>query len=374
MGRWHPWVVVWLVACGGGAAVPDAVPGVVDSGAPDGSPADAQTPCNTEDPILLTPGSPDEDEDPSVLLAADGRLVVAYFAHRGGNADLYITTSADGQTWEPSTRITTDVNADFAPSLIQDAAGRFHLAWHRQLPSSPYYMHIRYTSTTDPAVWDIADEVAVTSSSGLIGDWVPTLAQRPDGDLMIVFASGYRDATPGGEHQLYWVTSPDGAVWSAPVALAGINDGVEHDHLPFLARTDQGMALAWVRYDTTNATPWMNPSADVMVATSIDGETWTAPVNVTHDDAAGALDLFPTLYRQHDGVWSLAWLTTSLSPSGSVVDVPLAAAADYPDGLVELPLLGYSPRITATASCEYLGAWVAGPVGAQDISVRLFAK
>jgi hypothetical protein len=365
-------LVILLPACGSDAVRIDAGDPPDAQAEPD-SGSDAAAPCVTTDPVDLTTASPAEDEDPTLLRAADGRFVLVHFANRGANADLFVTSSADGQIWDPEVRITTDADPDFAPSAIQDASGRYHVAWFHQGPAPGYFRNIRTTSTLDLATWNPADEVDVTPFGVLSDDWVPTLAERPDGDLMIVFASIYRDGVPGGPHDLYATTSSDGAAWSAPSALAAINDPAEHDHLPFLARTDQGMVLTWVRHDDTEATPWLNPSSDVMVATSTDGDAWTAPVNVSHDDAAGALDVFPTAYRRHDGSWSLAWVTTALSPSGSVIDIPLAAVANYPTGAVELPLPGYSPRIVAAEGCQYLGVWVAGPVGTQDIYTRLFA-
>jgi hypothetical protein len=49
--------------------------------APEFAPGDAQ---------LLSTNSPTKDEDPSVLRAQDGRLIVAWFSDRGRNADIYL--------------------------------------------------------------------------------------------------------------------------------------------------------------------------------------------------------------------------------------------------------------------------------------------
>jgi hypothetical protein len=156
---------LWMIpACGGGES------GDVDAGVPpdgaavDGAAVDGPV-CETGAPINLTETSPSEDEDPTLIRAADGRFVLVHFAWRDGNADLFALTSADGQAWSAPVRITTDVQPDYAPSLIQDSGGRFHLAWYRQGPAPGYFTDIHYTSTTDPAVWDPADETAATSSS-----------------------------------------------------------------------------------------------------------------------------------------------------------------------------------------------------------------
>src|SRR5262249_17392979 len=349
-------------ACGGGGGGP-----------PDASAGDAPAPgFEPGAAFLLTPGSPAEDEDPSVLRAADGTLAVAFFSRRGGNADIYVTTTRDGTHWSGPARVTTDAADDFAPSLIQDRTGRFHRTWFRRAPSPTYYAHVRATSTLDLAAWNPADERRATDATGFLEDWVPTLAETPGGQLLIVFVSRFRSA--GTNYKLYATTSGDGGdTWGAPVALADVNDPAAHDHLPFLARADAGLTLAWVRCDTTNMTPWANPSADVFLSTSADGVRWTAPANVTHD--ANVIDVFPGLYRRFDGAWSLAWVTTAESASGSVVDLPVAGIAAYPAGRTDLPLAGYSPRIVATPrDGVYFGVTVAGATGTPDLYGRFFRK
>src|SRR6185503_10799747 len=81
------------------------------------------------DPILLSTGSPTKDEDPSIILAKDGTIFVAYFSDRGNNPDIYITSTKNGRDWTPAVRVTTSPGGDFYPSLFQDDAGLFHLAW-----------------------------------------------------------------------------------------------------------------------------------------------------------------------------------------------------------------------------------------------------
>ena len=63
--------------------------------------------------------------------------------------------------------------------------------------------------------------------------------------------------------------------------------------------------------------------------------------------------------------------------SPRVFELPLANANQYPVGLVENTLLpgGYSHRIAPTSTPGvYLGVWVQGPDGSQDIYYRFFRK
>ena len=103
---------------------------------------------------LLSTASPTKDEDPSVLLAQDGSIVVAWFSDRGGNNDIYITRSAHGTEWASPVRVTVSADGDFYPNLYQDANGVFHLAWFRWYTLNRG--HIWYNRSTNPLVWDTA--------------------------------------------------------------------------------------------------------------------------------------------------------------------------------------------------------------------------
>src|SRR5262249_17462361 len=80
-----------------------------------------------------------------------------------------------------------------------------------------YYAHVRATSTLDLAAWNPADERRATDATGFLEDWVPTLAETPGGQLLIVFVSRFRSA--GTNYKLYATTSGDGGdTWGAPGA------------------------------------------------------------------------------------------------------------------------------------------------------------
>jgi hypothetical protein len=327
--------------------------------------------CATE-PLLLSTGSPTKDEDPSLLRAWDGRMFVAWFSDRGGNPDIYITNTADGATWSPATRVTTSTGGDFNPSLFQDDQGIFHLAWFRW--QAPSLGHIYYNRSADGVTWDPLDEVQVTTTAA-VDDWVPTLTQSFDGTLLIYFVSSRRDESNPTSQMYVAVKRPTDIDWSAASPLADLNSPDRHDHLPFAARTGDEVTLSWVRYDSTATLPWLAPKSDVFCSTSFDGLSWPAPVQVTQE-AGNVVNLFPGLYLDHAGRWSFNWLSTRTGPPRPYA-LPLTQAADYPAGLAEISQLpsGYSHRIVATPEPGmYLGAWVQGPEGEQDIWVRFFAE
>ena len=360
-------VLLLIAACGGSDDDND------DYVIVDGGPPDAMTEAffAPGDPMNLTGDNPAEDEDPTVLRAADGTMVVAWFGRQNGNGDLFVTTTRDGTSWTQPVRITDSDDDDFAPHLIQTSDGWYHITWFRRAQAPTYFAHVLHTSTRDLASWNRQDEVEVADADP-IEDWVPTIAERPDGDLEIVFVSHIRAGD--GPHDLYATTSNDGGrTWNEVTPLAALNDPDQHDHLPYLARTGESeLTLTWNRCDISSATPWTNSTSDVLVATSGDGDDWSAPRPVTDDDEAGVVDVFPALFADLAGAWSLVWVTTAIESSGSVIDLPVAGA--YPAERAALPqMTGYSPRIAATPTeGVFLGIWVQGEIGAQDIHARFF--
>ncbi|HSL68989.1 MAG TPA: hypothetical protein VK864_02040 [Longimicrobiales bacterium] len=321
---------------------------------------------------LLTASSPTGDEDPTVVRARDGAIYLAWFSNRGNNPDIYITHTARGTQWTAPVRVTTSPAGDFAPSLYQDEQGRFHLAWFRWTALNSG--HIWYNSSADGQTWNANDEVRVTSEIN-VDDWVPTLTQAPNGTLLIYFVSALRD--PSGRSDLWFTQKPPSATsWSPAARVPVINSASEHDHLPFVARTGNHLTLVWERHDSTQALPWLNPKSRIYFATSGDGTAWSAPVQITQD-AGAVVNLFPGLYQRFDGSWTINWLSTRAGGT-RLFELPLANAANFPTGLSEntmLPGAAYSHRITQTSTPGiYIGVWVQGPDGAQDIYYRFFER
>ncbi len=319
-------------------------------------------------PALLSVNSPTKDEDPSVLLASDGRLFVAWFSDRDANpGDIYVTSTSDRTTWSAPVRVTNGPGGDFYPNLLQDSHGTFHLVWFQW--TSLFVGQIRHATSTNGTAWSA--EEAVTTDA-LVDDWVPTIAEAPDGSLLVCFVASKRNpAVPNA--QIYVVRKRPGQPWEPPVALS-LNSATEHDHLPYIARTGPNeLTMVWVRY-AGNADFIANSRSDLYAATSSDGLSWSAPIRVTTDDHGQ--NLFPDLYRRHDGTWALVWLSTR-SGAPAQYELPLSSLTRFPTGLVEYSLLpaGYSHRVTATpVPGEYLAAWVQGPEGAQDIYYRLIRR
>lgn len=323
-------------------------------------------------PTLLSVDSPTKDEDPFVLLAHDGTLVVAWFSDRGGNSDIYITTTKNGRDWTPPTRVTTNAGGDFYPNLYQDAQGLFHLTWFRW--SAFYVGHIMYNTSVDGVTWNTATEVQATNEPN-VDDWVPTITGTNDGTILIYFVSKARNAN-NPQNDIYLAVKKPAAVAFDPVVpVTTINSTTMHDHLPFAARTGATVYLVWERHDLSQETPWLNPKSDLFYASSADGKTWAAPVKITND-AGNVVHLYPALYADQQQQWSVLWLSTRTGPP-QVFELSLSQLAAYPLAATANGSLpeGYSHRIApTTVPGLYIAVWVQGPEGAQDIYYRFFKR
>jgi len=321
---------------------------------------------------LLSTNSPTKDEDPSVICGQNGFVYVAWFSDRGGNADIYLTATSDGLSWKAPIRVTTSPEGDFYPNLFQDYQGIFHLVWFRW--SALFRGHILHNTSLDGLTWHQESEELVTSETD-VDDWVPTITQAPDSTLLVFFVSSRRNPT-NPTSDIYLATKRLGATgWSQAVAPAGLNSATEHDQLPFATQTGDQLTLVWVRHDTSAILPWTNPKSDLYFSTSSDGQHWATPGKITNE-TGNVVNLFPALYAKPDYQWSLIWLSNK--PGHPVLyEMPLANATIYPEGRIRNKRfgVGYSHRVAPTPTRGiYIGVWVEGPEGAQDIFYRLFKR
>jgi hypothetical protein len=317
--------------------------------------------------MLLSVGSPTKDEDPCVLLARDGSIYIVWFSDRGGNSDIYLTRTSDGIEWMPPVRITTSIHGDFYPQLIQDDAGVFHLTWFRW--EAYFRGHIWYSRSENGITWDSTAEVQVTTTDN-VDDWVPVITQAGNGTLVIYFVSAVRSSVT---NEIYVTSrSPSDSQWSAATPLPAINSPTEHDHLPQAAQIDGTINLVWVRHDTSQSIPWLHPKSDLYFATSANGYDWSSPLKIT-TDSGNVVNLFPGFYTDDDGTGSLIWLSTR-SGAPKVFELPVTDLTTIPQELSFLPD-GYSHRVSRTTTPDvYIGVWVQGPDGEQNVYYRFFEK
>jgi hypothetical protein len=346
------------------------------------------------EPAVLSPGNADgQDEDPSILRAADGSLVAAWYSNRNGqqkgghqDREIFLARTEDGATWtDPPVQITRGEAYAFYPSLAQDQDGDFHLAWWRMLPTPEGCAPADCTGTDNRILiksssradaWDLDEETEIAAGPG---DWLPSLvADRVSPRRLVYFASPVRDADGNvdlTERVLrIYVVIEDGNGWSAPRRLAGVNPDESHNTYPHVVQTDGGgFLMTWTRYDAAAPNDVLHviaePSTQTMVAASEDGITWTEVATLSR--AEPAVDVFPSLYADESGTWRAIWRSSAGgAPTGTTFE--RAVGGD----IAERPELeGYTGRMLATATSDlYWGVWVAGDEGRQKIHHRFFAR
>ncbi len=323
---------------------------------------------------LLSTGNPFKDEDPSVIRAHDGSMVVAFFSDRSdGAGDIFIMRNPEAEKWSDPKRVTFAPEGDFYPTIFQDASGLYHLVWHRWYDF--FRGHIMHSTSPSGFEWIVANEESVTTTPD-VDDWLPTPVIDKDGTMFIYFVSEIRDfSNPTSDiYVVFKFNSGTDTGWSAPAAVATLNSATEHDQLPFVARTGNTLTMVWVRHDTSEPLPWLNPKSNLFISTSNDGVAWTPPLQVTND-VGNVVHLFPSIYSTGSDQ-RILWLSTRGGPARPY-ELPLAKVGQYPAEAVEVAILpdGYSHRVAPTPTPGvYLGVWVQGPEGTQDVFYRFFER
>ena len=308
---------------------------------------------------------PEENEDPSIILARDGRFYVAWSAKQRGRVDLFISSSADGRVWSEERRVHDIAAEDYNPALMQSRDGRFHLVWC-QLQRKEGRTDVWYTTSKDGKVWDKPKSI---TNRGI--DWAPTIYEDNKGTLRILWSSrrsGSRDI---------WVTrSLDGGkTWLAPDQVTRSS---EEDDFPNALQAANGEHyLVWTRYRRGSAMLELHKdkSSDVVLATSRDAVVWSAPVVSSFADPDNKfVDMLPALFSDADhGQVFVTWTSGRTSVRGEILARSITSPSSHVFQLTKSQASDYSSKIVATRQAgEYLMVWVSTQEGKPDIFARRF--
>ncbi|MEE8606051.1 MAG: exo-alpha-sialidase [Nitrospiraceae bacterium] len=310
--------------------------------------------------------NPGGDEDPTVVLARDGRFYVVWSSKRRGRVDLFIRSSRDGRTWLNERRITNTPDEDFYPSLIQSRDGTFHLAWF-QLQKKAGRMDIWYARSRNGRRW--TRPVRITNHRET--DWAPAIYEDASGVLWIMWSSART-----GNRELFAARSNDnGRHWSPPHQLT--RSPKEDDFPHVLVAPGGERILVWTRY--RSGSPLMSypadASAEIVKATSRDGLRWSRPVTVSPADPAAAyMDFLPFLFPDHNGrrVY-VSWTSTRARIwKGDILVRDLYSPFSTVQRITS-ELGGYDAKIVLTRQPgEYLMVWVSHEKGNLNIFARRF--
>lgn len=319
------------------------------------------------DPVLSAPvrvsRSFEENEDPSVILARDGRFYVVWSSKRSGQVDLYISSSADGRTWSEERRIHDVPAEDYNPSLMQSRDGRFHLVWC-QLQRKEGRTDVWYTTSKDGRIWDKPKSI---TNRGI--DWAPTIYEDNKGVLRILWSS-----RRSGSRDIWMTRSLDGGkTWLSPDQVTRSS---EEDDFPYALQAPNGEHyLVWTRYRRGSAMLELHKdrSSDVVLATSRDAVVWSAPVVSSFADPDNKfVDILPALfYDPEKGQVFVTWTSGRTSVRGDILARSITSPSSQVFQLTQSEASDYSSRIVATRQPgEYLMVWVSTSEGKPNIFAR----
>lgn len=151
-----------------------------------------------------------DDEDPSVMLARDGRFYAAWSSKRRDGVNIYIKSSEDGRVWSAEERVTIGPVEDYYPSLAQTSDGTFHIAWFR-LERKQKDMDIWYSRSRDARTWTSSAEIVIARSRDGLNWSAPEIVSPPDEKRRYMDLLPFVFEVPAGK-QLYlsWTSSRSG--------------------------------------------------------------------------------------------------------------------------------------------------------------------
>ena len=321
------------------------------------------------DPALSAPmrvsRGPEENEDPSIILARDGRFYVVWSSKQRGRVDLFISSSADGRIWSEERRIYDIPAEDYNPALMQSRDGRFHLVWC-QLQRKEGRTDVWYTTSKDGKVWDKPRSI---TNRGI--DWAPTIYEDNKGVLRILWSS-----RRSSSRDIWMTRSVDGGkTWLSPDQ---VTRSAEEDDFPHALQAPNGEHyLVWTRYRRGSAMLELNKdkSSDVVLATSRDAVVWSAPVVSSFSDPDNKfVDILPALFHDPDkGEIFVGWTSGRTGVRGDILARSITSPSSQVFQLTQSEASDYSAKIVPTRQHgEYLMVWVSTHEGKPDIYARRF--
>ncbi len=162
---------------------------------------------------------------PSMVIAPNGTVFVAWEDSRNGNIDVMESHSSDhGTTWSPAVRMNDDNTTEpqWMPDLTLDPFGTLHAAWEDDRTGNH---NIYYANSTDGGVtW--GPNVRVTTAETPVtytrpGDYL-AIRSAPDGTICIVWTDGR-----GPDLDIYFAKLPRTVGYTIDTAPSGLQVSVD---------------------------------------------------------------------------------------------------------------------------------------------------
>jgi hypothetical protein len=205
----------------------------------------------------------DYDVWPSLMQDSAGKYWVAFYSTRfaAANNEIGVINSTDGINWNSPIRVSTDAGTDWSPSIIQNSSdGKYLIAYSSQR-SGNYEIWIRNSS--DGVGWSAAP-IQVTNNASL--DYYPSLLRDSAGKYWIAWSS-----TRTGNYDIWITNSSDTFNWANPIR---VTTNISTDYVPSII--EDASKKYWIFWTSNRSGNW-----DVWYSTSVDGTSWLDPVQFT---------------------------------------------------------------------------------------------
>jgi hypothetical protein len=300
--------------------------------------------------------------DPTVAFDAVHRVwLVVTLGITNGPTSLDVSRSPDGRTWSPAT------------AALSAPIGAFDKEWVYcdNAASSPRRgtCYVAYTNLRTKAI-----SVTSTPDGGVT--WSPPTTVGPAGDVV----DGLPATLPDGTLVVVWLdgrtilaarSSNGGSSFERPVAVATLDSaatsGLRAPPLPALDVDRRGrLLLAWpdCRFRTTCS------ANDIVLSTSTDGSSWTAPTRVTSGSGS-----YATVGLSADSGSDGIVVSAQVVPGGAADSVGMAAAVSR-NGSRWLPTRRLDARtmrlswLPVAGNAAFLGDYLAASwVGGRPVAI-----
>jgi len=179
------------------------------------------------------------DANPSIAQASDGKIWVVWKSYRTGNADLFykVYDSSKVHPWSSEKRLTTDINVDEKPAIMQAKDGKIWVVWSTNRDGN-YEIYYK-TSSDNGATWSWPEKNLTRNPKD---DECPSIMQAANGTIWLAWS-----ANRTGNYEIYYKTSSDnGATWSRDMLIPDLIDTNDWD--PAITEAADGKIwCVWVR-------------------------------------------------------------------------------------------------------------------------------
>ncbi len=264
---------------------------------------------------------PGRDINPCVIEAADGKIWVVWNTYRSSlDYDIYYKIF-DGFSWSSDLQLVTTLQDDNNPSITQAADGKIWIAWSSVRTGDPEIFY----KVFDGLSWSTDQQLTVDSNSD---DEDPYIVQMMDGKIWVVYSKTAQATGKWGD--IYYKTF-DGSSWSAETQVT--SNPLNDTHPAVMQSVNGRIWVTWdsdrdglnnenIFYKIFDGTSWspdtrltnaMEPDKTPSITQNVDASIWVVWASQRLQDQ---LDLY---YRTGMELHDVAVLSVSYYASHDTV-------------------------------------------------------